>query len=87
MDAETSRSTSDYVYLNNQHGYTQIVRGNDSEPPEILVEGERLTSIESLHPLTSKIAVSSDGNLIAFVGKSRGRDHLYVWNTERNFFI
>lgn len=77
----------DYVYLNNQHGYTQIVRGNDSEPPEILVEGERLTSIESLHPLTSKIAVSSDGNLIAFVGKSRGRDHLYVWNTERNFFL
>ena len=69
-----------YVYFKNRQGYTQIARGDENESHEIIIDGERLTSIESLHPLTSKIAVSFDGHLLAFVGKSRGRDHLHIWD-------
>ena len=76
-----NQGSHDYVYFKNRQGYTQIARGDD-KGHEIIVEGERLTAIESLHPLTSKLAVSFDGHLIAFVGKSRGRDHLYIWDIE-----
>jgi hypothetical protein len=73
----------DFVYFTNFQGYTQIMRQREGREPELVVEGERLPVFESLHPLSTRPAVSADGSLLAFAAKSRGRDHLYVWDLEK----
>jgi Tol biopolymer transport system component len=69
-----------FVYFTNAQGYTQIALQRGESDPEIVVAGERLPLFESLHPLSTKIAVAPDGGRIAFAAKSRGRDHLYLWD-------
>ncbi len=71
-----------FVYFTNSQGYTQIALQRGEGVPEIVVEGERLPVFESLHALSTKIAVAPDGQRMAFAAKSRGRDHLYVWDIE-----
>ncbi len=67
------------VFFRNHRGYTHIARGRLPRPAVAeLLPGERSPSIESLHPLTSRPAVSADGALLAYVGKRQGRDHLFV---------
>ena len=71
-----------FVYFTNSQGYTQIALQREDKAPEIIVAGERLPAFESLHPLSTTIAVASDGKMLAFSAKSRGRDRLYIWDVE-----
>jgi len=72
-----------FVFFRNHQGYTHIARGTVGGPePAVVVEGERSPAFESLHPLTTKPAVSADGRYLAFAAKHRGCDHLYVWDLE-----
>jgi len=74
-----------FYHFRNDQGYTQIVHSRfDDGESEIVVEGERLPIFESLHPLGTRPSVSPDGKLLAFSAKSRGRDHLYLWDIEKN---
>ena len=76
--------SSEFYHFRNDQGYTQIVRTRrDGREPEIVVEGERLPVFESLHPLSTRLAASPDGKWLAFAAKSRGRDHLYIWDVEQ----
>ena len=78
------RDSSAFYHFRNDQGYTQIVRTRrDSSEPEVVVEGERLPVFESLHPLSTRLAASPDGKWLAFAAKSRGRDHLYIWDVEQ----
>ena len=70
-----------FYHFRNDQGYTQIVRSLlDGSDSQVVVEGERLPVFESLHPLGTRPAVSADGQWLAFSAKSRGRDHLYIWD-------
>ena len=72
-----------FVFFRNHQGYTHIARGTlAGDEPEVVVEGERSPDFESLHPLSTKPAVSRDGRRLAFAAKHRGRDHLYLWDLE-----
>ena len=76
--------SSAFYHFRNDQGYTQIVRARrDGSEPEVIVEGERLPVFESLHPLSTRLAASPDGKWLAFSAKSRGRDHLYIWDVEQ----
>ena len=76
--------SSAFYHFRNDQGYTQIVRARrDGGEPEVVVEGERLPVFESLHPLSTRLAASPDGKWLAFAAKSRGRDHLYIWDVEQ----
>ena len=76
--------SSAFYHFRNDQGYTQIVRARrDGSEPEVVVEGERLPVFESLHPLSTRLAASPDGKWLAFAAKSRGRDHLYIWDVEQ----
>ena len=76
--------SSAFYHFRNDQGYTQIVRARrDGGDPEVVVEGERLPVFESLHPLSTRLAASPDGKWLAFAAKSRGRDHLYIWDVEQ----
>ena len=76
--------SSAFYHFRNDQGYTQIVRARrDGREPEVVVEGERLPVFESLHPLSTRLAASPDGKWLAFAAKSRGRDHLYIWDVEQ----
>ena len=76
--------SSAFYHFRNDQGYTQIVRARRSgSDPEVVVEGERLPVFESLHPLSTRLAASPDGKWLAFAAKSRGRDHLYIWDVEQ----
>ena len=77
--------SSAFYHFRNSQGYTQIVRArrDDDSAPEVIVEGERLPVFESLHPLSTRLAASPDGKWLAFAAKSRGRDHLYIWDVEQ----
>ncbi len=76
--------SSAFYHFRNDQGYTQIVRTyRDGREPEVVVAGERLAVFESLHPLSTRLAASPDGKQLAFAAKSRGRDHLYVWDVEQ----
>ena len=76
--------SSVFYHFRNDQGYTQIVRTRrDGSEPEVVVEGERLPVFESLHPLSTRLAASPDGKWLAFAAKSRGRDHLYIWDVEQ----
>jgi len=76
--------SSAFYHFRNDQGYTQIVRARrDGSDPEVVVEGERLPVFESLHPLSTRLAASPDGKWLAFAAKSRGRDHLYIWDVEQ----
>jgi WD40 repeat protein len=78
-----SGDSLDFIYFTNSQGYTQIMRQREGREPELVVEGERLPVFESLHPLSTRPAVTIDGKLLAFAAKSRGRDRLYVWDIEK----
>ncbi len=76
--------SSAFYHFRNDQGYTQIVRTRrDGSESEVVVEGERRSVFESLHPLSTRLAASSDGKWLAFAAKSRGRDHLYIWDVEQ----
>ena len=76
--------SSAFYHFRNDQGYTQIVRTRrDGSESEVVVEGERRPVFESLHPLSTRLAASSDGKWLAFAAKSRGRDHLYIWDVEQ----
>ena len=74
---------AEVVFFRNDQGYTHIARmGVDGGVPRLVVEGERSSAFEALHPLSSQPAVSPDGRLVAFSAQRTGRDHLYVWDME-----
>ena len=76
--------SSAFYHFRNDQGYTQIVRTRrDDSESEVVVAGERLPVFESLHPLSTRLAASPDGKWLAFAAKSRGRDHLYIWDVEQ----
>ena len=80
--------SSAFYHFRNDQGYTQIVRTRrDGSEPEVVVEGERLPVFESLHPLSTRLAASPDGKWLAFAAKSRGRDHLYIWDVEQRRMV
>ncbi len=73
--------SAEFVFFRNHQGYTHIARSSTKGgEPEVVMEGERAATFESLHPLTTKPAVSADGRWLAFAAKHAGCDHLYVWD-------
>ena len=93
VDSTTSDSTEtdggvDVLFFRNNKGYTRIARkavtpGTGAGKVEIVVEGERSPKFESLHPLDTKMAVSTDGRWLAFSAQHIGRDHLFIWDLEQ----
>lgn len=72
------------LYFSNTQGYTQIVRQSaGGGEVEVVVEGERSAEFESLHAFDSGLAVSGDGEVLAFAAKRNGRDHLVTWDLSR----
>ena len=73
------------LFFHNHRGHSQIARaplhGAGAEP-EVVVPGTRLSHYESLHELTSSLAVYPLARLLAFSAKRMGRDHLHVWDLE-----
>jgi hypothetical protein len=75
----------DLVFFRNHDGFTHIARvALEGGEPEVLVGGEALPMFESLHPLSTKLAISADNRWLAFAAKQRGRDHLIIWDLERD---
>ena len=73
-----------FFFFRNQRGYTQIARASlQGGPATVVVEGERTAAYESLHPLSTRLAVSADGRQLAFVAQHRGCDRLFVWDLAR----
>ncbi|NKB70751.1 MAG: hypothetical protein GKR89_27085 [Candidatus Latescibacteria bacterium] len=74
---------AEVVFFRNDQGYTHIARmAVEGGVPKLVVEGERSSAFESLHPLSTQPAVSPDGRLVAFSAQHTGRDHLYIWDME-----
>jgi Tol biopolymer transport system component len=64
--------------------YTEIylISAVDGKIITRLVKGERTGDLESLHSYLSGIAFSPDGEKIAFVAKSKGKDAIYFLTVE-----
>ncbi len=73
---------------NPRHGYSDrfneiyIISTIDGKIISRIVKAERSGDLESLHSYNSGIAWSPDGERIAFVSKSSGRDVIYVFDAE-----
>lgn len=73
---------------NPRHGYSDrfneifIISTIDGKIISRLVKAERSGDLESLHSYISGIAWSPDGEMIAFVSKSRGRDVIFIFDAE-----
>ena len=79
--ATTIADSQRVLYFSNTQGYTQIVsQGVGGGEVEVIVEGERSSAFESLHPFFSGLAVSRNGEVLAFAAKRNGRDHLIIWD-------
>lgn len=71
---------------NPQNGYSDryndifIISAINGEIISRLVKAERSGDLESLHSYVSGLAWSPDGNQIAFVGKSHGKDALFIYD-------
>ena len=78
----THADTTDVLFFRNHRGHTHIARTalKGSAAPRVVVAGTRLPEYESLHALTSSLAVSADGELLAFSAKRGGRDRLNIWD-------
>ena len=71
-------------YYSNSRGYTRIVRTCEGrDRVDVVVEGERSPTYESLHPLATSLAVSPDGGRLAFSAKFQGRDRLFIWDLNK----
>ena len=76
--------SAEFVFFRNSQGYTHIARASvKGGETEVVMEGERASTFESLHPLDTKPAVSSDGRWLAFAAKHIGRDRLFIWDLQR----
>jgi Tol biopolymer transport system component len=70
---------------NPQNGYSDryneifIISTVDGEIISRLVKAERSGDLESLHSYVSGLSWSPDGELIAFIGKSHGKDALFIY--------
>jgi WD40 repeat protein len=70
---------------NPQNGYSDryneifIISAIDGEIISRLVKAERSGDLESLHSYVSGLAWSPDGELIAFISKSHGKDALFIY--------
>jgi Tol biopolymer transport system component len=79
--AATEADSQHVLYFSNTQGYTQIVRqAVGGGEVDVVVEGERSAAFESLHAFFSGLAVSADGDVLAFAAKRNGRDHLVTWD-------
>ena len=73
---------------NPRHGYSDrfneifIISTIDGKIISRLVKAERSGDLESLHSYISGIAWSPDGEMIAFVSKSSGRDVIFICDAE-----
>jgi Tol biopolymer transport system component len=70
---------------NPQNGYSDryneifIISAIDGEIISRLVKAERSGDLESLHSYVSGLAWSPDGEMIAFISKSHGKDALFIY--------
>lgn len=71
---------------NPQNGYSDrfndvyIISTVDGKIISRLVKAERSGDLESLHSYNSGLSWSPDGNQLAFIGKSSGRDVLFIYD-------
>ncbi|UCE65330.1 MAG: PD40 domain-containing protein [Candidatus Zixiibacteriota bacterium] len=74
---------------NPKNGYSDrfneifIISTIDGEIISRLVKAERSGDMESLHSYVSGLTWSPDGKFIAFIGKSHGKDALFIYNASR----
>ena len=73
---------------NPQNGYSDryneiyIISTVDGKVISRLVKAERSGDLESLHSYLSGLAWSPDGSQLAFIGKSNGRDVLFIYDVK-----
>ena len=73
---------------NPQHGYSDryneiyIISTVDGKVISRFVKAERSGDLESLHSYLSGLTWSPDGNQLAFIGKSNGRDMLFIYDSK-----
>ncbi|KPJ54356.1 hypothetical protein AMJ39_01110 [candidate division TA06 bacterium DG_24] len=68
------------AFFSNRNEYTDLllISAIDGRVLRRLVKGERSAGFESLHAMESAISWTSDGQRIAVVGKSGGKDYIYI---------
>ena len=69
-----------------QSDYTEIriISAVDGKVIQKAVKGERSADFESLHSYVSGMAWSPDGERLAFVSKSKGKDALFIYSLTKN---
>ncbi len=72
-----------FLYFSSDMGYSGIYSGClDRKNTDVILKDGRSGELESLHPFTSRMDVSSSGRLV-FVSRSGGRDALNLYDLEK----
>jgi Tol biopolymer transport system component len=73
------------AFFTDRSNYTEIylISALDGKVIERLLRGEKSGDIESFHSFTSGMAFSPDGNSLAFVSKSEGKDRIFLFSVKK----
>lgn len=87
--ANDDGAPAEILFMSPRTGYTTIYRmsldgGDDDVEP--VVQGDRSEQFESLHFFSSRLDVSSEGQLV-FVSKYLEQDAIHIWDLERQRIV
>jgi len=77
------------AYISDRSGYSDlyVISALDGTLLKHLVKGERSSGFESIHIQRGGIGWSGDGNTVAFVAKSKGKDMIYTMDVNSGRLI